>query len=278
MGRVALLALVALSLAACTRVSVTKNPDDCTEGIRYYRPKPYLFITAGGGGGGDPTFTTTIQQHKELKIKQVGLESALPETAEHTENREQDGSAPKNAVSIELVYLPDFSEEYAIDLRPGLGIGELNVQLENGWNLTTIGIKTDQQVDEIIGSVAEVVGAVPEAGWKRKPPCIYATNIPFGFYEAVIARDPYGRKQLYGWRYVGFMPFQACPTDASGMEHVCCDSTTIYGLVWVDNMLQFRPIADIPRCANSEGRLGCEDCAPAVSEAEAGRTVVFPSR
>ena len=38
---------------------------------------------------------------------------------------------------------------------------------------------------------------------------ILATNIPFGFYEAVIARDPKGKKQLYGWRYVGFMPFPA---------------------------------------------------------------------
>ena len=163
---------------------------------------------------------------------------------------------PVTKVSIQLTYLPDFGEEYAIQLKPWLGIGELNIKLDNGWNLTSVGIKTDQQTDEFIKSTADLISSVGDAagnisslGKERGKPSlsILATNIPFGFYEAVIATDPYGKKQLYGWRYIGFMPFQACPVSTGGIEHACCYDNAIYGLVFgADGVMQFRQLGLIP--------------------------------
>jgi hypothetical protein len=265
----------ALMFAGCTRVVVKKDPGYDDKGFRYYRPKPYLFITpgtSGGGGGGASTFS--IQQGKPLEIKtsRTGNAAEIVQTGYQLSDTDADvtdgdtfqalpAPGPPNApqkISIDLVYMPDFAEEYSVELKPGLGIGELSMKLEDGWKLTSVGIKTDQQVDEIIGSVAELVeagsGLVSPASRDaaakgHQSTAIYATNVPFGFYEAVIACDPCGRKQLYGWRYVGFMPFQSCPTQPCGMQTVGCETDvgTIFGLVWVDGILQFAEIGAIPR-------------------------------
>ncbi len=267
----------ALMFVGCTRVVVKKDPGYDDKGFRYYRPKPYLFITpgtSGGGGGGASTFS--IQQGKPLEIKtgqtgnaegiaQAGYQLTDTDPDVTDANTFQKLSAPgapqaPSKISIDLVYMPDFAEEYSVELKPGLGVGELSMELEDGWKLTSVGIKTDQQVDEIISSVAEVVeaggGLIPKGTEETYAPegqvgphGIYATNVPFGFYEAVIACDPCGRKQLYGWRYVGFMPFQSCPTQPCGMQTVGCETDvgTIFGLVWVNGILQFAEIGEIPR-------------------------------
>ena len=270
-------------VAGCTRVVVHKDPDDCNKGIRYYRPKPYLFITPSGGGGDAKKPALSVIQNEALKIKTTSENSArtpavtpaayqVPPSFEELSAGTVDSTGQPSkecvplpsidptgqglkGVSIKMVYMPDFSEEYAIQLKPGLGIGELNIKLEEGWKLTSVGMKTDQQTDEIIGSVADLVGSLGSAlgGAPTKDEertiakDIYATNVPFGFYEAVIATDPCGRKQLYGWRYVGFMPFQSCPVQAGGMQQVCCnfDGNKIYGLVWIKGVLQFRHIGSV---------------------------------
>ena len=169
----------------------------------------------------------------------------------------------RQKISMKLEYLPDFSEEYAINLKPGLGTGNFEFELENGWNLTSLNAETDQQTAEIIGSIGSLIGALsPTPGVLEKsaqnpslnltqqapapPATIYGSNVPFGFYEAVIACDPHGRKQLYGWRYVGFMPFQACPVEPRGAQQVCCDTQDIYGMVFVNGVLQFQKIHEIP--------------------------------
>jgi len=286
--RTALFALCALmALAGCTRVVVKKDPGYDDEGFRYYRPKPYLFITPGTtGGGNNSTFSISQGKPLEIKTSQAGDDSQIRYAGYQLSEDDPDVTNPDSfnmqpevdatfgmpdpakvpkpqKISIDLVYMPDFAEEYSVELKPGLGVGELSMELEDGWKLTTIGIKTDQQVDEIISSVAELVeagGGLVRGGDRSlaatksgMPICeqgIYATNVPFGFYEAVIACDPCGRKQLYGWRYVGFMPFQSCPTQPCGMQTVSCEPEygAVYGLVWVNGILQFAPIHDIPRC------------------------------
>ena len=167
------------------------------------------------------------------------------------------------AISMSLQYLPDFAEEYAINFRPGLGSGQLNLTLENGWNLTSVGITTDQQTDEIIGSVASALSSAANAAQafgfgsnvdpnRNQPenqslqPDMYGSNVPFGFYEAVIATGPNGKKQLYGWRYVGFMPFQSCPVEAGGSQRSCCNSGDIFGMVFINGVLQFQRISELP--------------------------------
>jgi hypothetical protein len=69
---------------------------------------------------------------------------------------------------------------------------------------------------------------------------VRASNVPLGFYEAVLARDPQGRKQLYGWRYVGFQPFNGCPLAAGGQEPACCNDFETYGLVFDNGIMTFK--------------------------------------
>jgi hypothetical protein len=269
---VAVLVAGMFSAQGCTRVNVRRVTGDCDNGIRYYRPKPYLFISGEPVESGGDEATFTIHQKKEVKVDTTAseLNASIAQLASHqlppspidppaAKSQSQDNTeqAPHRVqkITMALQYLPDFSEEYSIDYRPGLGIGELNVTLENGWNLTSIGIKTDQQTDEIITSVGSTIGQIAGLGGagltestRNDPPqaSLYGTNVPFGFYEAVISCDPRGRKQLYGWRYIGFMPFQACPINAGGLENVCCSSNAIYGLVFVNGVLQFQQIGEIP--------------------------------
>jgi hypothetical protein len=275
-------------LPGCTRVEVKKVRGDHTKGVRYYRPKPYLFITgdiASAGEEKEPVMRVFQDSPIEVKVAEnaknasnVTLASAKqpPDLADDDSRLPQGGDAGLETkpvkelaakehvtlqkISMKLEYLPDFSEEYAINLKPGLGSGKFDFKLENGWNLTSLNAETDQQTDEIIGSIGSLVGAAlplfgkaaNESGDKRVqntsecPPTIYGSNVPFGFYEAVIACDPHGRKQLYGWRYVGFMPFQSCPVEPRGAQQVCCDTQDIYGMVVVNNVLQFQKIHEIP--------------------------------
>jgi len=271
-------------LPGCTRVEVKKVRGDHTKGVRYYRPKPYLFITgdiASAGAEKEPVMRVFQDSPIEVKVAEnaknaskVALASAkqprdITDDNQRTDraggDKRQDNKIACDPpilqkISMKLEYLPDFSEEYAINLKPGLGSGKFDFKLENGWNLTSLNAETDQQTAEIIGSIGSLVGAaLPLSGnalaenagkevpnTTKCPPTIYGSNVPFGFYEAVIACDPHGRKQLYGWRYVGFMPFQACPVEPRGAQQVCCDTQDIYGMVFVNGVLQFQKIHEIP--------------------------------
>ena len=283
----AVLALSSSMLSGCTRVEVKKVQGDYTKGVRYYRPKPYLFISGDiASAGEDKAPVMSVFQDSPLEVKvaekptntsKVALASAKqpPDVREDDQRMDLQGGDKGldnkvaidppilQKISMKLEYLPDFSEEYAINLKPGLGTGNFEFELENGWNLTSLNAETDQQTAEIIGSIGSLIGALsPTPGLLEKsaqnpgqnltqqapapPATIYGSNVPFGFYEAVIACDPHGRKQLYGWRYVGFMPFQACPVEPRGAQQVCCDTQDIYGMVFVNGVLQFQKIHDIP--------------------------------
>lgn len=195
------------------RVIVRQNPSANDTGIRYYRPKPYLLIAA----------------------------------------LDKDTAASPDYVSITLDYLPDFSEEYSIDVRPGLGIADVGVTLEDGWNLVAINQKLDSQTDEKIEASAELlkaaaglatphVGVAPSA---RTGIEVQAHNVPLGYYEAVLGRNRQGKKQLYGFRYVGFMPFQACPLEMCGSAAVPCDEGMLYGLTFDSGVMTFKPLCEI---------------------------------
>jgi hypothetical protein len=208
-------------LVGCTpRVLVRHNPGPQDTGIRYYRPKPYL------------------------KVEPAGVRE--------TEGRTTTVTPSDEYVSISLEYLPDFSEEYSIDVRPGLGVAEVSIALEDGWNLTAINQTLDSQTDENIEAIAELAKAatefVPSSSAEAAPPgsskrfVVEATNVPIGYYESVISEDGCGRKRLYGWRYVGFLPFAACPTEMCGSQHLACSAvpSDLFGLVFRNGAMVFQ--------------------------------------
>jgi hypothetical protein len=69
--------------------------------------------------------------------------------------------------------------------------------------------------------------------------------VPLGYYESVIEPGPDGRKRMYGWRYVGFVPYANCPIDACGSTTVCCQQSELYGLVSVGKKMYFRKLKDL---------------------------------
>lgn len=183
-------------------VKVRKNPGPKDTGVRYYRPKPYLLLSP---------------------------------VAEGEDNDQH--------VAISLVYLPDYSEEYSINVKPGFGSANVQIKLDQGWNLTQLNQDLDSQTDEIISAVGDVLGKLPLAGSGGEGRFfVRASNVPLGYYEAVIDSDPNGCKQLYGWRYVGFLPYRQCPVTAGGLDSFHCNEVPgpLFGLVFESGTLTFK--------------------------------------
>jgi len=215
-------------MTGCTpRTIVRQNPGPRDRGIRYYRPKPYLLVQP-----------TPVKEDAEVRQDRY--------------------------VQISLDYLPDFSEEYSINVRTGLGSNDTTITLEDGWKLTSINQKLDSKFDKNVSAIADLIKAAAPGGIvgtegddsSRGPSIIVkATNIPIGYYESVIARGPDCKKQLYGWRYVGFAPFSPCPLKPKGAECVDCRSSPLYGMVFRDGVMVFEVIHDIAQRGLSESIL-----------------------
>lgn len=155
---------------------------------------------------------------------------------------------PTEFVQISLEYLPDFSEEYSIRVRAGLGVNKTKITLKDGWNLTQLDAELDSQTDENINAAANLIKALPElakltsSGETKAPRMeVKANNVPLGYYESVITQDQECRKHLCGWRYIGFAPFSPCCMDGCNEF----SSQVLYGLHVVDNTLTFTPLHDI---------------------------------
>lgn len=196
--------------SGCTpRTFVRPNPGPKDRGIRYYRPKPYLMLKP------------------LIADKQV----------------------QPDMVEISVEYLPDFSEEYSIHIRSGLGVNETSLTLEDGWNLTALSVKADSQTDENLKAVGDLAGNLAKltgGDSGERSMGVRANNVPMGLYEAVITPDSCGVKRLYGFRYVGFFPFASCPIDSCGSEQQSCHTGQVYGLVWEDNQMVFRLVGELP--------------------------------
>ena len=74
---------------------------------------------------------------------------------------------------------------------------------------------------------------------------VRASNVPIGYYESVIGDDSCpGKKQLYGFRYVGFIPFGSCPINPTGSTTAGCadGSMPLFGLVFARGVMTFKPV------------------------------------
>lgn len=220
LGLLAISSLVSTSGGCMPRVLVRPHPSPTDKGIRYYRPKPYL----------------------KVEPAEVAIDKSRSEIV-------------PGLVRVSLAYLPDFSEEYAIDVRPGFGIANVDIKLEDGWNLTEIGQELDSQTDEnleAVGSILSAIGdVVPTASQQATASqhafTVTARNVPIGFYESIIGRDARGCKRLYGFRYVGFVPFATCPLDMGGSQQNCCNAAenNLYGLTFIDGQMVFQSLTEM---------------------------------
>ncbi len=194
------------------RTLVVKDPGPQDRGVRYYRPKPYLLV-------------------KPL----VNAKSGEP---------------VPGFVTLETTMLPDFSEEYSIHVRAGLGVNETQIKLDNGWNLTSLNVNVDSQFDNNLSAMADILGAIPtptSGSQATGSMAVPATNVPLGLYESVVSCGPDGRKRLYGFHYVGFMPYAAGPLEAGGLAPPPGHAEPVYGLVLDEfsKAMVFRPLHEV---------------------------------
>ncbi len=112
-----------------------------SDGIHYYRPKPYLLVTesitektaASGTGGGA-----------------AGQASAAGQTTE--------------SCVAEIKYLPDYTQESVIIPHYWLGSVALKPTLTDGWNLTNFDSTVDTKIPETITAIANLAKAVQPSG------------------------------------------------------------------------------------------------------------------
>lgn len=247
-SKITILAVMAtclsFSLGCAPRTIVRKNPCDSDPGIRFYRPKPYLLVLPGGSS-----------------VRTVATQGEMASTTTTT----SPGSSDR-IVTLQLEYLPDFGEEYAIEVRPGVGSNNTEINLEDGWNLTSVDQNLDSQTDENLSAFSELVGAIAPslngavatsngaaAGnvttMRTKTFSVQATNVPLGYYESVIGKS-HGKKRLYGWRYVGFAPYLQCPADGANSQCLDCETQGLYGLVFRNGVMTFATLGNIGAGSN----------------------------
>ncbi len=115
------LPLAVVLLTSCASVTATKTSrDDFTiSGIRYYLPRPYILVTSS---------TTMVEK------------------------------AATSVVRYEIIWLPDYSQQYAISVNSGLGKTTTNLTFENGWQFNKLDSTTDTTTvtDSIKALITEV--------------------------------------------------------------------------------------------------------------------------
>ena len=115
---------VGLLLCGCAHVVVRHvGPNDKSDGVHFYEPRPYLLIsdqpTDKGTNGMVHSYNSTI------------------------------------------IYLPDKSQRYVVQIKQGWGTVNGSVKLANGWMLDTFGAQTDSKGPE---TITAVTGLLKEAG------------------------------------------------------------------------------------------------------------------
>lgn len=215
--------LLGLTLAplGCASTTVHKNPGPDDTGVRYYLPKPYLKL-------------------EQTRIKDTETTCKLV----------------PGMVTITLEMLPDFSEEYSVHVRAGAGINNTKLTLDHGWQLTEVNCKVFSNASENLDAITQAISMLPgrkgdsherATNTVECGAAVHASNVPLGYYEAVLTPDDCGKRRFNGWRYVGFAPFAQCPLHMHGVESRDCHDGDLYGLVYEQKSLVFRKLCDVSR-------------------------------
>ena len=111
---------------ASVRIEPIRAGSDA-EGLRFYRPLPYLLVSVAEAG------------KDTLKLNH------------------------------QIVWLPDYSSGYAIRPSGWLGSASVKATLENGWQLTELGVERDVQVAETLAQVPGLITSLGGAAARVAP-------------------------------------------------------------------------------------------------------------
>ncbi|WP_375416302.1 hypothetical protein [uncultured Hymenobacter sp.] len=137
----ALSLVLGIGLSGCAHYQVVRVKEgEDPEGIRYYRPAPYLLVSEAA------TEQAALAAPATGQAPSAGGKAAI-RTAEPVLN-------------YKVEYLPDFNEVYAIQRRGGLGTVDMDIKLAGGWMLTEFGSQTDSKVPEMLTAIAGILPTV----------------------------------------------------------------------------------------------------------------------
>ncbi len=200
-----------IALIGCARTSVKKVTSDDQQGVRYYRPKPYLLIAP------DPDKDKVL-----IKIEH------LPDFSEEYAIRVRAGTG---------------TNDTSIQLNDNGTLKQLDVNVDSKFNENVTALT------EAFKALPKPAGATPtsQSLLETAGISVPAHRVPLGLYESVISYDPQCRKRLYAWRYVGFAPFTQCPMESGGIHQTDCNEQ-LYGLVMdANNVMVFAPLTELPK-------------------------------
>lgn len=146
-------AALVVCLSACARLQVMpltpKNHD--TEGLRFYAPWPYLLVTQQPAAAPkeNPSAPKDAKQSDEKQQAGGAAQAAPPKEA----------PPPAPTLHAEIIWLPNMDEQYVVRVKGCWGTVDENVQLKDGWMLTSLGAKLDFKGPEAITAFSGFIGA-----------------------------------------------------------------------------------------------------------------------
>lgn len=149
MKRIFILSALVWLAFGCTRVTVVRVPDPGDSSTEGFRfYRPYPYL-------------------------------AISETAEEKSGRPM--------LQYKIIWLPDLSQEYAIQVRAGVGTVDFKPSFEEGWKLVGIDAKLDSKTDKIIEAASGFLekGAKLFTGTKAA-----AQPLQPGIYRFIYDRRP----------------------------------------------------------------------------------------
>lgn len=209
-----LFCLTSLSLIlGCASVTATRTGDGDheTKGLRYWLPMPYLLarepIIASQK---DYLFRIDVKKNVWTQIEPVA--SAVPapkemhqkparagKPEEKKEGSKNEGDAAQPAAPLpfaplEVIYLPDYCHQYALQMTSNLATLNADVTFGDGWKLLGLNSKADSTV--LVGKVLDVIAAIkagvaPVAAEPGKPEDEDTQKALSEFAAAAPSKDAY---------------------------------------------------------------------------------------
>jgi hypothetical protein len=84
---------------------------------------------------------------------------------------------PVQQLSVQIVWLPDYSQEFEIQAHPGLGSVTMNPTLKDGWSLTGLNATVDTKTAELITAATGLVKALPLTALRAEEQKTYCTGL-----------------------------------------------------------------------------------------------------
>lgn len=158
------------------------------KGIPYYLPRPYLVVTKN---------LTCVTAAKSGSTESQGTAQTAQKT-NITVNKDSDKS--KDAYAMQVVYLPDPDQKYALYFDKGTGSYDSAITLVDGWKLAGLNMKGDAKTSETIQAIGSAIKDTASAA---------ATVHGLGIFQKKVEKAGPETSEVSIWIYdlMGGVPF-----------------------------------------------------------------------